>query len=172
MNLHGDDSIFVKNEPKDEASKQAMNQGDDSDKNAENPSTSGVTTTVKKEFDGIDVAETNAVPNHTTMEIHIKDEPIDETNTSNIDEQSIQVRQQIVPVIKTEIGNNVPVVSNAPLQRPITIQQAAQLQQQSHQQTFATNDQTLILSSRPLRRLTTNGPADGKAGKCRRNEKK
>lgn len=67
-------------------------------------------------------------------------------------------------MIKTEIGNNVPVVSNAALQRPITIQQQIQ-QQQSHQQQFATNDQTLILTNRPIRRLTANGPADGKTGK-------
>lgn len=57
------------------------------------------------------------------------------------------------------------VVSNSTIQRPLTMQQTAQLQHQSHPQTFSTNDQTLILSSRPIRRLTTNGPADGKAGK-------
>lgn len=168
QNLHGDDSVFVKNEPKDETSKQSISQTDNNGINSENPSTSGIVTMVKKEYDGIEIADTNAVPNNNaTMEIQIKDEPIDEPNTSNIDEQSIHVRQQIVPVIKTEIGNSVPMVSNAALQRPITIQQTPQLQQQSHQ-TFATNDQTLILSSRSIRRLTANGPADGKAGKFKK----
>lgn len=83
--------------------------------------------------------------------IQIKEETIDET---------------IVPVTKTEIGNNVSFVSNTPIQRPITMQQTVQLQQQPHQATaYATNDQTLILSSRPIRRIqTANGPADGKSG--------
>lgn len=165
QNLHGDDSVFVKNEPKDETTKQSISQTDNNGCNSDNPSTSGIVTMVKKEYDGIEIADTNAVPNNNAiMEIQIKDEPIDEPNTSNIDEQSIHVRQQIVPVIKTEIGNSVPMVSNAALQRPITIQQTPQLQQQQHQ-TFSANDQTLILSSRSIRRLTANGPADGKAGK-------
>lgn len=175
VNLHVDQGVFVKSEsPKDGATQSATNATGDvqivSGDSAQcggsgNASAGDASQPVKKETDGIDVADSNAVPNN-TMKIQIKDEPIDDTNTSNVDEQSIQhVRQQIVPVIKTEIGNNVPVISNTAIQRPITIQQSAQLQQQPHQQTFATNDQTLILSSRPIRRLTTNGPADGKSGK-------
>lgn len=166
MNLHGDDSVFVKGEPKDET----KSTGQTSSSSGANPdsSTAGgeASTSVKKELDGTDLIGTSAVPNN-AMGIQIKNEPIDEITTSNVNEHSLHVRQQIVPVIKTEIGNSVPIVSNASIQRPITIQQAAHLQHhQPHQQTFATNDQTLILSSRPIRRLTTtNGPADGKAGK-------
>lgn len=165
VNLHDDETVFVKSDSKDgsTAKSNATGQASNGGTNADGSNGGEASTSVKKELDGIEVADTSAVPNN-TMEIQIKDEPIDEISTSNVDEQNLQVRQQIVPVIKTEIGNNVPVVSNAAIQRPITIQQTAQLQQQSHQQTFATNDQTLILSSRPIRRLTTNGPADGKAG--------
>lgn len=129
---------------------------------------------IKKEFDEIEVNEVISGPSNNAITtatsttggiMQVKDEPMDESIATNVDDQSMQVRQQAVPVIKTEIGNNVPVVSNTAIQRPITIQQGAQLQQQTHQQAFATNDQSFILSSRPIRRLTTNGPADGKSGK-------
>lgn len=166
MNLHDCESVFVKGEPKDET-KSTGQTSSNSGTNLDSSSAGGETSTsVKKELDGIGLVEASTVPNN-TMGIQIKNEPIDEITTSNVTEHSLHVRQQIVPVIKTEIGNSMPIVSNASIQRPITIQQAAHLQHhQTHQQTFATNDQTLILSSRPIRRLTTtNGPADGKAGK-------
>lgn len=160
VNLHNDESTFVKVESKNGSPKPASSQTSQSANN--NAGNCGdASTMVKKESVGVEVVETSVVPNN-TMEVQIKHEPIDETHIPNLEEQSLQVRQQIVPVIKTEIGNNVPVVSNPPIQRPITLQQTAQLHQPSHQQTFATNDQTLILSSRPIRRL--NGPSDGKAG--------
>ncbi|XP_055309269.1 uncharacterized protein LOC129573097 [Sitodiplosis mosellana] len=164
VNLHDDESVFVKGDPKDGTNAKPAGQASNSGANADNSNVGGdASTSVKKELDGIELVDTSAVPNN-TMEIQIKDEPIDEINTLNVDEHSLHVRP-IVPVIKTELGNNVPIVSNATIQRPITIQQTTHLQHQApHQQTFATNDQTLILSSRPIRRLTTNGPADGKAG--------
>lgn len=167
MNLNESERIFIKSDTKDSSSKLAQTGQTSSTVVADNSNTNEIATSVKKELDVTDVSESNIVPNssNTTMEIQIKDEPIDETNTSNADEQNLQIRQQIVPVIKTELGTNVPVVSNAAIQRPLSIQQTAHLQQQPHQQTFTTNDQTLILSSRPIRRLTANGPADGKAGK-------
>lgn len=175
LNLNENERIFIKSEPtKDSTSKVSAQTAQSTATTTtasrmivDNSITSEASTSVKKELDVADVSESNTVPNSShTMEIQIKDEPIDETNTSNADEQNLQIRQQIVPVIKTELGTNVPVVSNAAIQRPLSLQQTAHLQQQQHQhQTFTTNDQTLILSSRPIRHLTTNGPADGKAGK-------
>lgn len=172
MNLNETERIFIKSDStKDSSSKVSAQTTRASGTRivADNSNTSEASTSVKKELDAADVTESNAAlanSSNTTMEIQIKDEPIDDqTNTSNADEQNLQIRQQIVPVIKTELGTNVPVVSNAAIQRPLAIQQTTHLQQQPHQQTFTTNDQTLILSSRPIRRLTTNGPADGKSGK-------
>lgn len=101
----------------------------------------------------------------------IKIEPVDEPTPSSsvVDEQHLAnvVKPQILPVIKTEVVNSLPVVSTAVIPRPITLQQANQLQQQQAQlQQSQTGDQTFVLSSRPIRRFTTNGPTDGKAGKC------
>lgn len=173
VNLHDDNSVFVKVDPKDATTIKSTttttttaqsSSADNSNVIAGGSGSIDPTTSVKKELDSIEMVETSVVPNN-TMEIQIKDEPIDEIHTPKIEEQhSLRVRQHIVPVIKTEIGNSVPIVSNAAIHRPITIHQAAHLRQQTHPQTFTTNDQTLILSSRPIRRLTTNGPADGKAG--------
>lgn len=170
MNLNENERIFIKSDStKDSSSKVSVQTAQPSSSRlvVDNSNTSEASTSVKKELDvASDVSESNTtVPNssNSTMEIQIKDEPIDDqTNTSNADEQNLQMRQQIVPVIKTELGTNVPVVSNAAIQRPLAIQQTSHLQQQPHQQTFTTNDQTVILS-RPIRRLTANGPADGKA---------
>lgn len=99
----------------------------------------------------------------------IKIEPMDEPLPimSAIDEQHLAnvVKPQILPVIKTEVMNSLPMVSTAVIPRPITLQQANQLQhQQAQLQTTQTGDQTFVLSSRPIRRFTTNGPTDGKAG--------
>lgn len=177
MNLNANERIFIKN---DSASSKVSAAAGSHRLVVDNSNTSEASTSVKKELDVTDVSSdpnntilpNSSSSNNATMEIQIKDEPIDDqTNTSNADEQNLQIRQQIVPVIKTELGTNVPVVSNAAIQqRPLAIQQTTHLQQQQqqqqpHQQTFTTNDQTLILSSRPIRRLTANGPADGKAGK-------
>lgn len=99
----------------------------------------------------------------------IKIEPMDEPLpvVAAIDEQHLAniVKPQILPVIKTEVVNSLPMVSTAVIPRPITLQQANQLQhQQAQLQTTQTGDQTFVLSSRPIRRFTTNGPTDGKAG--------
>lgn len=164
VGLHEDEHTFAKNDTKI-VSKLATAQTPNSATNVDNSNLNEVQASVKRELDGVET-ESGVIPNSTSMEIQIKDEPIDEIITSNADEQTMQhIRQQIVPVIKTETGNSLSVVSGATMQRPLTIQQSAQLQQQTHQQTFSTNDQTLILSSRPIRRLTTNGPSDGKTGK-------
>lgn len=160
--MNEDESIFVKNDTKEDVSKLTTAQKTNNAINVDCSNANEAVASVKKELDGVDAT---VVSNNIAMEIQIKDEPVDETSASNADEQNLQVRQQMVPVIKTETGNSMSVVSNSTIQRPLTMQQTAQLQHQSHPQTFSTNDQTLILSSRPIRRLTTNGPADGKAGK-------
>lgn len=162
VNLNEDESIFVKNDTKEDVSKLTTAQKSNNAISVDCSNANEAVASVKKELDGVDAT---VVSNNIAMEIQIKDEPVDETSASNADEQNLQVRQQMVPVIKTETGNSMSVVSNSTIQRPLTMQQTAQLQHQSHPQTFSTNDQTLILSSRPIRRLTTNGPADGKAGK-------
>lgn len=160
--MNEDESIFVKNDTKEDVSKLTTAQKTNNAINVDCSNANEAVASVKKELDGVDAT---VVSNNIAMEIQIKDEPVDETSASNADEQNLQIRQQMVPVIKTETGNSMSVVSNSTIQRPLTMQQTAQLQHQSHPQTFSTNDQTLILSSRPIRRLTTNGPADGKAGK-------
>lgn len=160
--MNEDESIFVKNDTKEDVSKLTTAQKSNNAISVDCSNANEAVASVKKELDGVDAT---VVSNNIAMEIQIKDEPVDETSASNADEQNLQVRQQMVPVIKTETGNSMSVVSNSTIQRPLTMQQTAQLQHQSHPQTFSTNDQTLILSSRPIRRLTTNGPADGKAGK-------
>lgn len=161
VSLLEDEHTFAKNDTKI-VSKLATAQTSNSATSVDNSNLNEAQASVKKELDGVEM-EGGILPNSSSMEIQIKDEPVDEINTSNADEQTMQqIRQQIVPVIKTETGNSV----SAIMQRPLTIQQSTQLQQQQpHQQTFSTNDQTLILSSRPIRRLTTNGPSDGKSGK-------
>lgn len=177
-NLHSNESPFLKSNANETASRSgAAGNSDDNRTNLQDHQSSNRTkndgsvaiidSLMKKELvdGGTNESVSGTRNNMQTVGFQVKDEPMDESIASNVDEQSLQARQQIVPVIKTEIGNNVPIVSNTALQRPITIQQGAQIQQQTHQQAFATNDQTLILSSRPLRRLTTNGPADSKAGK-------
>lgn len=155
-----DQPTFVKNETKTVSKIVPAQTPNSANTNVDNTNSTGAQATIKKELDGGERMESGG-----NVEIQIKDEPIDEIITSNVDEQNMQsIRQQIVPVVKTETGNNISVVSSATMQRPITIQQSTQLQQQTHPQTFSSNDQTLILSSRPIRRLTTNGPTDGKAG--------
>lgn len=177
-NLHRNESPFSKSNANETASKSgAAGNIDENRTNLQDHqslnrtkndgSVAIIDSPVKKELVDGDANETVSGSTNImhTGGIHVKDEPMDESNASNVDEQSLQARQQIVPVIKTEIGNNIPIVSNTALQRPITIHQGTHIQQQSHQQAFATNDQTLILASRPIRRLTTNGPADNKPGK-------
>lgn len=116
---------------------------------------------IKKEGDCAENAEAEGVTDAT-----IKVEPNDELmpSSSVADEQAVIMKPQIFPVIKTEMMNNLSVMQNAVIQRPITIQQSGNLQQQTHQ--GHAGDQTLILS-RPIRRITTNGPSDGKASKFR-----
>lgn len=176
-NLHSNESPFSKSNANEMASRSgAAGNSDENRTNSQVHQSSNrmkidgsvaiIDSTLKKEL--IDANETVSGSSNImqiTGGIHVKDEPMDESIASNVDEQSLHALQQTVPVIKTEIGNNIPIVSNTALQRPITIPQGGQLQQHSHQQAFATNDQTLILSSRPLRRLTTNGPAENKGGK-------
>lgn len=177
-NLHSNESPFSKNNANEMVTRSAAAGNSDenrtnlqdyqmSNRTKNDGNVAIIDSTVKKELIDGDANESVSGSSNIMQTgcIQVKDEPMDESIASNVDEQSLQARQQIVPVIKTEIGNNLPIVSNTALQRPITIQQGAQIQHQSHQQAFATNDQTLIFSSRPLRRLTTNGPAENKPGK-------
>lgn len=177
-NLHRNERPFSKSNANETASRSgaAVNSDENrtnlqdhqnSNRTKSDGSVAIIDSTVKKELvDGVaNESVSGSINFMQTGGIQVKDEPMDESIASNVDEQSLQARQQIVPVIKTEIGNNVPIVSNTALQRPIAVQHGAHIQQQSHQQAFATNDQTLILASRPIRRLTTNGPGDNKAGK-------
>lgn len=94
----------------------------------------------------------------------IKLEPSDEMpTTSTVDDHMPHAKPQILPVIKTEVVNSLP-VTNATIQRSVTMQ-AAQLQPAQVQSSLP-GDQTFVLSSRPIRRFTTtNGPTDGKSGK-------
>lgn len=188
-NLHRDEKIFKKCDPNAAAVKSTQastttatavcNEGPGTNPN-------GVTNAVvelKKELeigpDGNAIA-VDAVNHAVNVAMpSIKLEPLDEptSSASTIDEHQQQpqqqqqhlvnvVKPQILPVIKTEVVNSLPVVSTAMIHpRPITLQQANQMQQQQQAQlqTSQTGDQTYVLS-RPIRRFTTNGPTDGKSG--------
>lgn len=90
----------------------------------------------------------------------IKTEPVDELTTIPMEDPAATIKPQTLPVIKTEVVNNIPVMTNTILQRPLAIQSNAQLQTQQ------AADGTVLLSTtaRPIRRFTTNGPIDSKAG--------
>lgn len=109
---------------------------------------------IKQENDStMDTTEVIAIP-------EIKSEPVDESTTSTMEDPAAKVKPQSFPVIKTEVVNNIPVMTNTILQRPLTIQSNAQLQTQQ------TVDGTVLLSTttRPIRRFTTNGPIENKPG--------
>lgn len=116
--------------------------------------TDAKSSTIKKEFDSV-VAAADVI-----SKTNIKTEQMDEVTLGFTDDIQIANRSHNLPVIKTEIVNNMPVIAGAVIQRPLTLQQNVQLQSSQ------TTDSTLLISTPPrqARRFATNGPTDNKLG--------
>lgn len=110
---------------------------------------------IKKELEVADGAD------NVNATYEIKTEPMDESvPTSSSENHAVAIKPHTLPVIKTEVVNNMPMMTNTVLHRPVTIQQNAPIQ--SHQ----TGDGTLLFSTNPrqIRRFATNGPTENKTG--------
>lgn len=126
---------------------------------------------VKKELDassedtsGVNTNSLNTIDSGQIIKIEPNDDMQMTSFASSMvnDDHMPQIKPQILPVIKTEVVNSLP-VTNATIQRSVTMQ-AAQFQP-NQVQSSQSGDQTIVLSSRPIRRFTTtNGPTDGKSG--------